>query len=467
MEQISTLTLLEPAQTLEDVHRTLPPQPLLTPAEMHAFYRGDINNLRGGDKVADLAMGLEDSRGATFYKACLAGHPGVGKSTELTRLVETVSGRFRAIRFRVVEELDPINFKPFDILFLMMMRVVEETARPVNEGGAGKPLSESLLREIIDWFAQEQNIDAYRPMSEIEVSPDIGPHATSLWNRTASLFRILKGEMRFAASRSHKLIDHRLQRVSTLVDLINRVSEECNDSLRDASGCEWLFIGDDFDSSRIPTACNEKLFFNYSHMLNHVECHLVFTLPLDLVYSPRADQLPCPRGRIHILPDTPVFGPEHQDFRKGRAVLKETLAARVSPMLFVPSQMKRFIVASGGNLGDLFAMVRVAADHAILRGATGGKIGKLDADRAISKYRSLYKLRLGHDIPGPVVTTYGQKADRLVAIYQRNPEARIPDHVLDALLTTGVIQGFAGEHRFGVHPIVLDILKEQGRLSPN
>lgn len=337
----------------------------------------------------------------------------------------------------------------------------------MNEGGAGKPLSDSLLREIIDWFAQDRTIDPYSPVSEIEVSTSIGPDATSLWDRTTNLFGKLKGEMRFAASRSHKLIEHRLQRVSTLVDLINRVSEECNDSLRDASGCEWLFIGDDFDSSRIPIACNENLFFNYSHMLKHIECHLILTLPLDLIYSRRSDQLPCPRRRLYVLPDTPVFGPEYQDFRKGRAALKEILEARVSPMLFVPSQIKRFIVASGGNLGDLFAMVREAADHAILRGATGGKISKVDADRAISKYRSLYKLRLGHEIPGPVVTTYGQKADRLVTIYRRKPEARIPDHVLDELLSTGVIQGFAGERGLGVHPMVLDILSEQGRLSVN
>ena len=60
------------------------------------------------------------------------GHPGVGKFTELTRLVDRVSTRFRAIRFQVTKELDPGSFKPFDVLLLMMIRVVEESGKPVS-----------------------------------------------------------------------------------------------------------------------------------------------------------------------------------------------------------------------------------------------------------------------------------------------------------------------------------------------
>src|SRR5207244_1346093 len=151
----SGLTQLEPATSLEDVYKTLSPEPLLTPPELQAFYRGGINEVRGGDKVGNLALGLERSWRAGFFKALLGGHPGVGKSTEMTRLVERVSARYRSIRFQVTRDLDPGSFKPFDVLLLMMTRIVEETAKPVSEGGADKTPSEGLLQEIDDWFAKE------------------------------------------------------------------------------------------------------------------------------------------------------------------------------------------------------------------------------------------------------------------------------------------------------------------------
>src|SRR5262245_24975265 len=87
MTRHSGLIQLEPATSLEDVYKTLAPEPLMTPSEIDAFYRSGINKVRGGDKIGNLARGLERSWRAGFFKAFLAGHPGVGKSTEMTRLV--------------------------------------------------------------------------------------------------------------------------------------------------------------------------------------------------------------------------------------------------------------------------------------------------------------------------------------------------------------------------------------------
>ena len=55
MARNSTLTQLEPATSLNDVYKTLSTEPLMTPAEIQAFYRGGINEVRGGDKVSKSA----------------------------------------------------------------------------------------------------------------------------------------------------------------------------------------------------------------------------------------------------------------------------------------------------------------------------------------------------------------------------------------------------------------------------
>jgi hypothetical protein len=458
------LIQLEPATTLSDIHKTLSPEPLMTPAEIRAFYRGELNDVRGGDPVGDMVLSLEDSFGAGFYKAFLMGHPGVGKSTELTRLVERVSGRYRAIRFQVTKELDPGNFKPFDVLLLMMIKIVEETQKPVSDGGAGRAPSEALLREVDDWFAKEEATVTTSYKTGIEASAGIGPPATSLWHKVLGLFANLKGEFRFAADRSIKKVEYRLERLSDLIELVNKLLNECNRLLHDAAGCEWLFSGEEFDRPAIRPGLVEDLFLNHSNIITEIRTHAIFTIPTALVYSEKATQLPCQRDRIHIVPDTQVFDREHKEFRAGRAALQEILEARVSPKLFGQGQMKRLIVASGGNLRDLFTMVNQASRSARLRPDAGGKIGKADANRAINDLRTDYTRRLGVGPYDAAELTYKQKAERLVAIYRQEPDYDVPDPALYSLLNARAVQEFNGERWFGVHPLVVDILKAQGRL---
>ena len=383
----------------------------------------------------------------------------------MTRLVEMVNTQYRSIRFQVTTDLDQGNFKPFDVLLLMMTRIVEETVKPVSEGGAGATPSESLLQDINDWFAKEETTLTTNVQTGVEASAGIGPPASSLWHKVLGLFANLKGEIKYAADRSKKVVEYRLQRVSSLLELVNKLLNECNDRLREATGREWMFIGEDFDKPGTPIHLVEDFFLNYANIFKGLQAHAIFTIPIGLVYSERATQLPCSPGGIHIVPDTPVFARDHQVCKVGRAALQEILVARVSPKLFGPYQMKRLIVASGGNLRDLFGMVRQAADWALDRGAKG-KIGKADADRAIAFLRTDYTRKLGVGPYDAAELTYAQKAERLVAVYRQAPDYDIPDPILYSLLNARAVQEFDGERWFGVHPLVVDILLRQGRLEP-
>jgi hypothetical protein len=464
MTQKSGLMMLEPATSIEDVYKTLSTEPLMTPPEIQAFYRGEINNVRGGDKVGKVAMHLERTWRKGFYKAFLAGHPGVGKSTEMTRLAERVNDRFRIIRFQVTTDLDPNSFKPFDVLLLMMIRVTEETARRVSEGGAGKPPSETLLKQIYDWYAKVEKTNTTNVETGVGGSAEIGPPAAPFWEWATGWFVKIKGEIKYTSDRSTKVSEYRLERVSSLLDLANKLLNECNDLLKEATGHEWMFFGEDFDKG-IPISLVEAFFLNYGNIFKEIQVHAIFTVPIGLVYSGKKIQLPCPSDRIHVIPDTPVFDREHKECKLGRAALQEILEARVSPRLFGPRQMKRLIVASGGNLRDLFTMVNEAADSATLRSAANGKIGKVDADRAISELRTEYTRKLG---VGPFDTeelSYDKKLKSLIDVYNQVPDRDVPDSVLYSLLNARAVQEFNGERWFGVHPLVVDILKKQGKLT--
>jgi hypothetical protein len=122
--------------------------------------------------------------------------------------------------------------------------------------------------------------------------------------------------------------------------------------------------------------------------------------------------------------------------------------------------MERLIVASGGNLRDLFKLVNDAASTSELRGAI--TINADDAHRAIVNLRSEYKRCLGESPFDSEKVTYQEKSDLLLRIYNGDQSAQIANEVTYSLLRSRAVQEFNGERWFGVHPLVVDILAKQG-----
>jgi putative ribosome biogenesis GTPase RsgA len=79
-----------PATSIETIYEYLSPTPLMTREDLDKFYSPRVNKVRGQDVVARLKLALGRSAGKDYYKAFLVGHSGVGKSTELTRLIYDV-----------------------------------------------------------------------------------------------------------------------------------------------------------------------------------------------------------------------------------------------------------------------------------------------------------------------------------------------------------------------------------------
>ena len=175
--------------------------------------------------------------------------------------------------------------------------------------------------------------------------------------------------------------------------------------------------------------------------------------------------MPCPRDRIHIVPDTQVFDREHKEFKAGRAAVREVLEARVSPSLFGAGPDEAVDHRLRGQPARPVHDGQPGRRSARLRPAAKGKIGKTDADHAINELRTDYTRQLGVGPYDAAELTYAQKAERLVAVYNQDPDYDVPDPVLYSLLNARAVQEFNGERWFGVHPLVVDILKAQGRLK--
>ena len=461
------LQQFHPAETLDEISKTISTEPLMTPKEMAAFYSEHPNRVRGTSPIDRIRLGLEEALGGLHYKALLMGHSGVGKSTEITRLAQAIQSRYRIIRFSVEDELDPVSFQAFDILLWILGAVAEQTARPKKEGGAGKQPSKKRLEEIWNWFAREDTTVTKTRKLLVGAEAGAKPPAEGLWKSVVGLFASLRGEIQFATVREEKITQYRLSRLSELIELANGVLDECNELLKEVTGCEWLLIGENFDREGIPPAQIERLFITYSNVFKKLRSHLLFTIPVELGYSEKRVRLPVSPDRQVMLVDVPVYegDKEHTACQEGRQALRSLLEARVSFSLFADCQVERLIVASGGNIRDLFSMVAFASQCARLRDNPERKIAREDVNAAIVNLRGDFETRLGVSAYSPKEIPYKDRAEKLLSIYKGDPKARIPDPVLFSLLRSRAVQEFNGERWFGVHPVVVDILAAQNYLQ--
>jgi hypothetical protein len=137
----------EPATTLAEIPLTLQPEPLETAEALKAFYQDQIEKVRGVDRTGQLRICLGDAHAADLpFKAFLLGHPGVGKTTELSRLLLEVEDRFRPLRLSVTSELNPGTLRFYDVLLLILVRLVNEVSQPSVIG-----FEDTDLPKMLDW----------------------------------------------------------------------------------------------------------------------------------------------------------------------------------------------------------------------------------------------------------------------------------------------------------------------------
>jgi hypothetical protein len=95
--------------------------------------------------------------------------------------------------------------------------------------------------------------------------------------------------------------------------------------------------------------------------------------------------------------------------------------------LFEPEQLQRLIVASGGNLRDLFSLINYAADGALIRGVE--QIAAGDADAAIANLRNDYERRLGLSSYYPDSVSYENRAYLRKRMDDAEKQAQVPTPV--------------------------------------
>jgi hypothetical protein len=341
----------------------------------------DCREVRGdGDIIEDLGKKIKLSQRMTCQ--LYAGHRGAGKSTELLRLQEYLQNQGCFVVYFAADEQDinPEDTEYTDILLACTRHLLEEL-RNANS----KPLR--------DWMR-----DRWKDLKDLALT-EVSFETLSLESQIAQ-FAKLTANVRTVPSLRQKIRDKINPHTTTLIDALNEFIGDAKKNLPDKSS-QLAVIADNLDRI-VPFSQDGKrsnldeIFLDRTEQLKALDCHVIYTIPISMVYSNRATELINNYNDPQVLPMIMVQNPDGSTNEAGLAKIKELIEKRVKQVnpnqsletgLFDSREtLERLCLMSGGHVRNLLLMMQ----EAITR-TEDLPITAKAAQRAITQARDVYR----------------------------------------------------------------------------
>ncbi|HNB70852.1 MAG TPA: AAA family ATPase [Acidobacteriota bacterium] len=340
----------------------------------------DLKAVRGdGDVLRELGRTIIHASHKSNHFTCqlYSGHRGGGKSTELLKLQKYLEEKgFQVVYFAADEDIDVLHVEYTDILFACTKHLIEklrQTADPM-------PIIR-LFRDLIRYFSEFDN----------DLSFDEG-------NVEAGVAEFVKFSAKVKASPTvRQKIRERLDpHTPTLIDALNEFIQSYAQRIQKPD--KVVVIADNLDRI-VPTVKDgrlnhEQIFLDRSEQLRALKCHIVYTVPISMVFS-HEDHLQESFGKVRRLPMIMVRTRQDSDYVPGIDRLREFLNLRIKAVFESfsvdnvfdnPNTWRELCLRSGGHVRGLIYLIRIAIQQ-----IDQLPITEKAARRAISEFRDTYQ----------------------------------------------------------------------------
>lgn len=408
--------------------------------------RGDANILRDlGNKI----IRSPERNTCQLY----AGHRGAGKSTELLRLQADLNqkGCFVVYFAADQDDLDPEDAQYIDILLACTRHLLDA-------------LKDANPQPLLAWLS-----DRRQDLKELDFI-DISSNNLNVEDSNKIFYQLSIA----ICSATAKIAKIRAQLDAHTVTLLNALNEFIRDGKRHLSSdqSQLVVIVDDLD--RIVSvnrdenpAIHEEIFIDRANQLKGLDCHVIYTVPISLVYSSRvADLRDIYDNNPLVLPMIMVKTPDGQIHQEGIEKLKELICRRVqksAPMQDLETDvfenkevLEHFCLMSGGHIRNLILLIRSAFDY-----IEKLPITKQSAQRAISQAQDIYRR-----------TVEANQWELLKAVHQTKV-LKNNDEYRKLLFNRCILQYvfFDNEEEmqvwFDVHPLIKEMMNLEDTPKPN
>ncbi len=372
---------------------TNPSRTLAVENEEDQKYYIDFSSVRGGQIIEELRDNIAFFSPDDPTCQLFTGHIGCGKSTELRRLeMELNEAGFHVIYFESSQDLEMGDLDVGDILLAIASRVsqslenIKEIEKPPAKGfknllqGAAKLLQTEIE---LSGEANVLGVGKVSGNSEGKFSAEIGLPGIGQVNISEdeglSFVALGIGKITAKAKNSpelrSKLQEYLAPRTANLLEIINNeLLQPSIESLKKQGKNGLVVIVDNLDRvENIPKAWGrpqqEYLFVDRGDQLSALHCHVVYTMPISLMFSNDFNRLTTRFGvDPAVLPMVPVD--ESSQGKEGMALLRQMVLARAFPnespekrleliptIFDHPDTLDRLCRVSGGHVRELLRLL--------------------------------------------------------------------------------------------------------------
>lgn len=337
------------AQNLDDLYRNCDPDfPLPATDERYV----DLSESRGtGNLVNSIARSIRRSRDDQYHQILLTGHRGSGKSTELFRLKQKLeSNDVFTIYIDTEDQLDIGDINYLDVLLCIAKEVYRQLDKQAIQ------LNSDLLNDLVQWFADRVIEDKESIDYQGSIKAEVGAKAPIPFLK---LLAKLTAEIKAGSSRRETTRLVLEKEKAVFIQKLNTLIDNAKSSVKRAGKQDLVLIIDGLE--KMPyrlmpdgQSIHAHLFVHNAEQLKAPNCHIIYTVPISLIYS---NNLLDHFGMTEVIPMVKLN-------EKGIEDLKTVIAKRANiELLFEnPSDIDELIKLSGGVMRDLIHLLRECTD---------------------------------------------------------------------------------------------------------
>ena len=339
----------EMEELLDNMYNEFTPTPLQPGDPAYV----DCRAVRGDeDVVEDLGRTVRRSRAYTYQ--LYSGYRGSGKTTELLKLGKALEDVGHVVVYFAADEEDlSVQDAQYTDILLACTRHLLKRLDAANPEPILKWLR-ARLRELKDVMLTDINVD--------KVNLEIG----------LKEFAKITAAVRAEPGQRQKIRDRIEPHTETLIQALNSFIKDGSDHL--PSGTKLIVIADNLDRI-VPIfrengrSNHEEIFLDRHEQLKALNCHIIYTVPVSMVYSRWATELKDNYGIPLVLPSIRVRQKDGSPFEGGTEILKTIIQLRLPYRLresLVPdvfeseNVLQDMCLMSGGYVRDLIQLMQEA-----------------------------------------------------------------------------------------------------------
>lgn len=385
-----------------------------------------------------------------YSKFILAGHRGVGKSTELVRVSKLCTG-YESIFIDADEASGPENTGYTNLLILIADQIMKYG---ISNGYLTQ--DDEAFDGLLHYWDSEVEISALQKKyeekgEELELAGGIAGKVESKFGLLNTLKAILSvdasvnGKVTSNSVRTNNVdeiihtVIHKNDElfVIPLNHMINRLQEKMGNK-------RLLLIIEELDKVG-QFELVEELFGHHIKAFTSIECDIIFTYPIHLLYDPGYMHVRDSVSDIFTLGVIEILGDDGCYIQEALNAFKELVYKRIDAQLIEDDALEKAIKMSGGLIRDAFTVISEAAMNADIDGEDKITMSYiLDAIKPLEdKYSKLINI---HDGFNKVAQIVGK------------PYLQIDDELRELLRAEVVLE--YSESRYFVHPAAIKFLKK-------